>query len=510
MKKFLLTAVFVLALAFSVSAEEAISLDIDGKAISCDTPPQIIDGRTMVPVRAIFEGVGASVDWNSDTKTITGKLGPVNVIMTIDSDTALVNGSAVQMDCAPVIIDGRTLAPARYVAESFGCKVSWDGEKRTVSIATPLASAQSSAEKPMQDKSAEAVTEKITEATTAAETTTHPMYAYKTYYKPGTYEVGKDMPAGEYVVFANPDTIGYLYKYARDGVISAESGKRYIYSNYFSYNDIISLSNEDYLDLSSAYAVPTDEVDKLDLSRNGTFRGGKDISTGHITFKKSAQTPIAYVDAGYINDSEAQRTIAYLVKDNGDSVVANIRGGMLIRTFGCDIYNANLSLIKAYEPAGSNDKNTDAGLKFSDVSPAFKNEVDTYMLSLVNDIKPMSLNATKYTSSYQKKMYNEWTSKAGNQAEKKYASLAENFYTHLRDCVTYTKGELVNAGTISTKGRQITSIEFRNMFNAQKDYFSSALSYFTKGGSFEDLEVAVYRMAQYRHDVPRLSGSKVN
>ncbi len=502
MKKFLLTAVFVLSLAFSVSAEEAISLDIDGKAISCDTPPQIIDGRTMVPVRAIFEGVGASVDWNSEDKTITGKLGPVNVIMTIDSDTALVNGSPVQMDCAPVIIDGRTLAPARYVAESFGCKVNWDGEKRAVSISTPLADKNITAEKPMAEK----VTEKSTEATTAAETTTHPMYAYKTYYKPGTYEVGKDMPAGEYVVFANPDAIGYLYKYAKDGTITARSGKRYLYSNYFSYNDVITLSDKNYLDLSNAYAVPSEDVEALDLSKNGTFRAGKDISTGHMTFIRSAQTPIAFVDAGYISDSEAQRTISYLVKDNGDSVVANIRGGMLVRTFGCDIYNANLALVKSYEPVSTNIKNTDASLKFSDISPSFKNEVDSYLATLVNDMKLGSLNSEKYSTSYQKKINAGWTSKAANSAEKKYAVLANSFYTQLRDCAQNTKENLASSPAVRIRGKNISSAQFKNLLNAQKDYFVSAEKYFVNGSSFKDLEISVSRMEQYRHDVPRFTG----
>ena len=76
-------------------------------------------------VRAIFEGVGAEVKWDSETKSITGNKNGIEVVMTVDSNIASVNGKNITMDCGPVIINNRTLAPARYVAEAFGYKVNW-------------------------------------------------------------------------------------------------------------------------------------------------------------------------------------------------------------------------------------------------------------------------------------------------------------------------------------------------------------------------------------------------
>lgn len=137
MKKYILTFVTVFTLFTTVvTANENISLKINGTDAEFDVMPQIIDGRTMVPVRAIFEAVGAEVTWDNGTKTVTGVKDNTTVKMTVNSNSETINGKTVEMDASPQIIDGRTLAPARYVAEAFGCSVEWDGVNKVVSIAT--------------------------------------------------------------------------------------------------------------------------------------------------------------------------------------------------------------------------------------------------------------------------------------------------------------------------------------------------------------------------------------
>lgn len=162
MKRFILTVAMVFTF-FTVTAmaEENISLKIDGTEVEFDVMPQIIEGRTMVPVRAIFESVGAEVTWDNETKTVTGIKGNTTVKMTVDSNFETINGKAVEMDAAPQIIDGRTLAPARYVAEAFGCSVEWDGENKAVSITTPI-----------EETSAEITTEETTKAIEIVEANT--------------------------------------------------------------------------------------------------------------------------------------------------------------------------------------------------------------------------------------------------------------------------------------------------------------------------------------------------
>ncbi len=141
-----------------VSADENISLTVNGKSVETQVPPTIIDGRTMVPVRDIFEACGAKVNWDANTKTITGEKGDTTVVMQIDSNMLFINEKVTEMDATPVIIDGRTLAPARYVAESFGGIVDWNAEDKVVMIDV--------------DDSDEDVTETTTEETTVTEETT--------------------------------------------------------------------------------------------------------------------------------------------------------------------------------------------------------------------------------------------------------------------------------------------------------------------------------------------------
>ena len=114
--------------------ESNISLQINGSEISAEVPPTVIDGRTMVPVRAIFEAVGANIDFDAETKTITAKKGDATVNMTVGTKVATVNNKEVQLDAPAVIVNGRTLAPARFVAETFGYTVQWDSENKIVKI----------------------------------------------------------------------------------------------------------------------------------------------------------------------------------------------------------------------------------------------------------------------------------------------------------------------------------------------------------------------------------------
>lgn len=113
-----------------------IKVIIDGTAVGFDVPPQIINGRTLVPVRAIFEALGAEVEWNGEQQTVTASNGGTVVKMTIGVNTIDVNSETVVLDVPPQIINNRTLVPARAVAESFSADVSWDGEKRVVNIVT--------------------------------------------------------------------------------------------------------------------------------------------------------------------------------------------------------------------------------------------------------------------------------------------------------------------------------------------------------------------------------------
>jgi len=135
MKLFVVLGLLVLfAVPTVVSANDSISVFVNGYDIDFDVPPQAINGRTMVPLRAIFEELGAFVEWDNDTQTVTATKDDTVVRATIGSPVMYINGEEKVMDVVPVAVNGRTLVPARFVAEAFGCEVRWNGEGRTVEI----------------------------------------------------------------------------------------------------------------------------------------------------------------------------------------------------------------------------------------------------------------------------------------------------------------------------------------------------------------------------------------
>jgi len=108
---------------------------VDDRPITFDTDPYI-DGssRTMVPLRAIGEALGARIDWNEATRQVTFTKASNIVVLTIGQKTASVNGVQQTMDTSPVIKDGRTMLPLRYVGEYLGAQVEWDGDQRLVKV----------------------------------------------------------------------------------------------------------------------------------------------------------------------------------------------------------------------------------------------------------------------------------------------------------------------------------------------------------------------------------------
>jgi hypothetical protein len=116
------------------TTQAPISAILDGRALAFDVPPAVIDGRTMVPMRVIFEALGAEIYWDGRTQTITATASGLEIISQIGDMYIFVNGARTRMDVAPVIMNGRTLVPVRFVSEAFGAEVVWDGENRIVSI----------------------------------------------------------------------------------------------------------------------------------------------------------------------------------------------------------------------------------------------------------------------------------------------------------------------------------------------------------------------------------------
>ncbi len=114
-----------------------------GKAsVALDCPPLIIEGRTLVPIRAVVESLGGIVSWDTAARTATVSLGGVSLKLTVGQATALVNDRQVPIDSSnpgvvPRVISGRTMLPLRFVAENLGADVQWEGSTQTITITYP-------------------------------------------------------------------------------------------------------------------------------------------------------------------------------------------------------------------------------------------------------------------------------------------------------------------------------------------------------------------------------------
>ncbi len=98
------------------------------------TSPVALNGRTLVPVRAVTEAFNGSAMWNAETNTVTLTVGEDVAELKLGSNIAYFNGRECTLDVAPVSINGRTMLPIRFIAESFNFGVAWDGDTQTVYI----------------------------------------------------------------------------------------------------------------------------------------------------------------------------------------------------------------------------------------------------------------------------------------------------------------------------------------------------------------------------------------
>ena len=140
MRRFLLTTLIVLLLLAAATAcvfAAPVTLKVNGRVIETDVPPYIVDGRTMVPFRAVGEALNAEVFWNQQSEMATFVWEGNRVQVVIDSKNAFVNGEWKTLDVEAELKNSRTMIPVRFVAENLGCSVGWDQDNWTVIINSP-------------------------------------------------------------------------------------------------------------------------------------------------------------------------------------------------------------------------------------------------------------------------------------------------------------------------------------------------------------------------------------
>jgi YVTN family beta-propeller protein len=98
------------------------------------TKPVLVDGRTLIPIRALIETMGGKVGWDGNEQKVTIELGSDKVELRINQKTAIVNGVQKELDVPAQLINSRTMLPLRFVIENLGCTVQWDGAEQLITI----------------------------------------------------------------------------------------------------------------------------------------------------------------------------------------------------------------------------------------------------------------------------------------------------------------------------------------------------------------------------------------
>lgn len=136
-----LTAALALSMLLTASpcmAEGDISVNVNGETIDFsdydNVLPYIENDYTLIPVRAIAENLGFTVNWDEETRTVTAEGKDARIELVIDSDTASVNGETKDLDVPARITDDRTFVPLRFISENLGATVEWEEENRLITI----------------------------------------------------------------------------------------------------------------------------------------------------------------------------------------------------------------------------------------------------------------------------------------------------------------------------------------------------------------------------------------
>jgi hypothetical protein len=138
MKRFTMIGMTALAVMLCAVAQAyPIRVRVNGDLVYFQgTQPQQINGRVLVPFRGILEQMGANVDWMPENQTVIATRGDKEILLTIGSRTAAINGRDVQLDVPAMTLGGYTMVPLRFVSEALGADVTWLSAMQTVMIDT--------------------------------------------------------------------------------------------------------------------------------------------------------------------------------------------------------------------------------------------------------------------------------------------------------------------------------------------------------------------------------------
>lgn len=133
---FLISCLFLFPLSFvgRAGAEEGIKVKINDKFLSLSQPPIQVGVTTLLPFRPIYEFLGATVLWDKSNGTVSASRGTIKVELQVENGIAIINNEKVILNVSPRVVNGTTMVPAWFFAESVGAQVDWDAKQQVVNI----------------------------------------------------------------------------------------------------------------------------------------------------------------------------------------------------------------------------------------------------------------------------------------------------------------------------------------------------------------------------------------
>ncbi|MFD7521854.1 copper amine oxidase N-terminal domain-containing protein [Paenibacillus chitinolyticus] len=116
---------------------DEIQVTIDGQKQQFEQPPVIVEGNTLVPLRAIFEKFGANIIWNEKEQSVTAQKGGTTIYLKIGTKSATVNGASKVLEVPAQLVNEHTMVPVRFISEALGADVKWEPSSQTVVITNP-------------------------------------------------------------------------------------------------------------------------------------------------------------------------------------------------------------------------------------------------------------------------------------------------------------------------------------------------------------------------------------
>jgi len=133
-------ALLIGAVSPALAQNGGVQVRLNDQPLALSASPLEVNGRTLLPMRDVFESLGASVNWNPATQSVSAQAGATNILLAVNNSVAFVNGQGVTLDQPAILVGGRAFVPLRFVAQATGAKVDWNAPLQLVSISKPLVS----------------------------------------------------------------------------------------------------------------------------------------------------------------------------------------------------------------------------------------------------------------------------------------------------------------------------------------------------------------------------------